>query len=638
MATAAKGLLIKAGILSQLASDDTMLLGALDAYDGTSNRTLTLGADNATVITIGANAAQTSVNIGTGANVATVNIGTGNATGDVNIGAIGSMTTIKGDFTVDGAETITGISTFESDVTLKGDVEIQGDFTMGNATTDDITFIGSVASDIVFKAGSGRTISIATAAAGGDNLTITPGSGAAANVGGNLYLKPGVKGAGSTDGKVYVYTKTAAETAFPFYVDSATTAKPAGLQYDGGTNKWQYKLDNSDTWLNFTGDGVLPSGSENQVLQRGASVWEARNDLSLPSGNRAIKIADSTSAYTLTISGPTTTAHLGNGGALTLQAGANTSYKSGAISAFADAGGGKVTATSAGHTLVNGDTVTITDNVSYNGTYVISGVASGTFDFTCTFVADGTGNYSSYANTNGGNLTILAGAKNGTGVDGNIIIGSSNTALVKVGVGANYLQFDTSTNTLSCAGTALIDLPTLFKIAGTAVGATVTAANLDDLTDGSNADALHVHTAISGGITVPGVLAENVTTGMAAGFADNGSSAPRVYKIDGQAALGTATTPYVSGLVLASKNSGETVSLVTSGKVSAPTAVWVSAPAATDVGKPVYAATHAAGTDAGKLTLTAPTTAGHVRTRVGFLSTGGDNPEVVVQIGEPILL
>jgi hypothetical protein len=45
------------------------------------------------------------------------------------------------------------------------------------------------------------------------------------------------------------------------------------------------------------------------------------------------------------------------------------------------------------------------------------------------------------------------------------------------------------------AGLKVTGLPSLFKINGSAVGATVTQANLDSLTDGSNADSLHIHAA-----------------------------------------------------------------------------------------------------------------------------------------------
>lgn len=43
------------------------------------------------------------------------------------------------------------------------------------------------------------------------------------------------------------------------------------------------------------------------------------------------------------------------------------------------------------------------------------------------------------------------------------------------------------------SGLYVVGVPSLFKIGGTAVGATVTAANLDTLTDGSDASSLHTH-------------------------------------------------------------------------------------------------------------------------------------------------
>jgi hypothetical protein len=49
----------------------------------------------------------------------------------------------------------------------------------------------------------------------------------------------------------------------------------------------------------------------------------------------------------------------------------------------------------------------------------------------------------------------------------------------------------------SAAGITVEGLPSLFKIDGTAVGATVTAPNLDDICDGSSADSLHTHTGTS---------------------------------------------------------------------------------------------------------------------------------------------
>ena len=58
-----------------------------------------------------------------------------------------------------------------------------------------------------------------------------------------------------------------------------------------------------------------------------------------------------------------------------------------------------------------------------------------------------------------------------------------------------YIAIDDTPDTLDVDGDGLkvVGLPSLFKINDVAVGVTVTAPNLDDLTDGSNADSLHTH-------------------------------------------------------------------------------------------------------------------------------------------------
>ncbi len=57
------------------------------------------------------------------------------------------------------------------------------------------------------------------------------------------------------------------------------------------------------------------------------------------------------------------------------------------------------------------------------------------------------------------------------------------------------LELDDTPDTLDvdADGLKVVGLPSLFKVNDVAVGATVTAANLDTLTDTSNADALHTH-------------------------------------------------------------------------------------------------------------------------------------------------
>lgn len=66
------------------------------------------------------------------------------------------------------------------------------------------------------------------------------------------------------------------------------------------------------------------------------------------------------------------------------------------ISAFADATGGEVAATSDNHNLVVNDLVTIAGTSNYNGTFTVNDVPDAdTFEFTDTFVATDTGTWTS---------------------------------------------------------------------------------------------------------------------------------------------------------------------------------------------------------------------------------------------------
>jgi hypothetical protein len=66
----------------------------------------------------------------------------------------------------------------------------------------------------------------------------------------------------------------------------------------------------------------------------------------------------------------------------------------GAITVFADSGGGQVTVTSAGHGLPNGAPVTIVGTTNYNDVYLVSNVATDTFEITETFAGnDATGTF-----------------------------------------------------------------------------------------------------------------------------------------------------------------------------------------------------------------------------------------------------
>lgn len=58
------------------------------------------------------------------------------------------------------------------------------------------------------------------------------------------------------------------------------------------------------------------------------------------------------------------------------------------ITAFADAGGGYVTVTSAGHEIVENQTVVISETTNYNDTYTAVNVTTDTFDILATWVSD----------------------------------------------------------------------------------------------------------------------------------------------------------------------------------------------------------------------------------------------------------
>jgi hypothetical protein len=59
------------------------------------------------------------------------------------------------------------------------------------------------------------------------------------------------------------------------------------------------------------------------------------------------------------------------------------------------------------------------------------------------------------------------------------------------------------------SGLKVVGLPSLFKVNGTAVGAAVTAPNLDTLTNGSVADALHSHTEVQNAIRTSELMTAN---------------------------------------------------------------------------------------------------------------------------------
>lgn len=67
------------------------------------------------------------------------------------------------------------------------------------------------------------------------------------------------------------------------------------------------------------------------------------------------------------------------------------------------------------------------------------------------------------------------------------------TGGINRGADGLIIELDGTTLSTTATGLKVLGVPSLFTVNGVAVGATVTAPNLDTLTDGSNADALHLH-------------------------------------------------------------------------------------------------------------------------------------------------
>lgn len=113
----------------------------------------------------------------------------------------------------------------------------------------------------------------------------------------------------------------------------------------------------------------------------------------------------------------------------------------------------------------------------------------------------------------------------------------------------------------SASGLTVVGLPSLFQINNVPVGATVTAANLDTLTNGSNADALHTHVGMQTAQRVEDNLAVDtaVNAGDAVYFTSTGD---RVSKAD----AGTAATMRPVGIArLAQATIGQTTPVVARG-------------------------------------------------------------------------
>lgn len=260
---------------------------------------------------------------------------------------------------------------------------------------------------------------------------------------------------------------------------------------------------------------------------------------------------------------------------------------------------------------------------------------SGNFSQTgATTFGTGTGTF-----THNGAVVLAGVAVTASGAASMDLSGASgvfktSTGAVTIGPGAISISGDAviaTGKTLSTTGTGMINLPALFKINSTAVGATVTAPNLDTLTNGSNADALHVHAAAAAtSISVSGTAGETINAkALVAIINDTGN--PRVYNAD---ADGAGNRVFALGIALAASTASNPITWQVAGEVAIPDTQWDSVPAVANVGDQVFMSVNA-----GKLTLTAQTPgSGFADQRVGVVTVGGTGAvKIQIMVGESVI-
>lgn len=180
---------------------------------------------------------------------------------------------------------------------------------------------------------------------------------------------------------------------------------------------------------------------------------------------------------------------------------------------------------------------------------------------------------------------------------------------------------------LATTGTGNINLPNngsaKFQIEGVAVGATVIAVNLDTLTNGSNADALHVHSGMDAAQLVRSGL---TTTGLAVGDFGYISAVNTLTKTDADVLVSSRTI---------GANEGTVGSMTVGGIVESAKFTTIGGSPAN--GAPVYLAPATEEASAsGKLTATAPTATGKVVAEVGICTdntnyAGAKTSQVLLQ-------
>ena len=441
--------------------------------------------------------------------VGTMSIGAGSAT-SITIGRVGQLVTFAGNVQVDGTEVVVGGTTFQGAVIFEGNV------TFGNAVTDTVAFTARLTGNLNALKEANHSILIDASDAGetiaGGNWTIQSGAGSAASgataaaAGGSVLCQGGTGGAAST-----------------------TAGGDAGLGAPvtclGGT-------------------GGAGAGTANNPGEQGGSVL-CQGGTGGAGGATFLAGAGGDVLLTAGVAGAAGGGAGAAGGSIDIEAGTPTgSGAEGTITI----GGSTASAIGIGK---SGTTTTITGRLDQ---------LTGALNLTA--------NAASQLTTSSGALTVTAAAASTWKTSGGLLTiegaagvrlnGAAGTPYLKIGETASVIEIQSGI-TLQVTGTGMIDLPLLFEINNVAVGATVTSANLNTLTNGSNADALHTHSGVTANQLI---IAGLTTTGLADGDAGYVSAADVMTKTDADAEAssvffgfneGTAGSMTVAGIVESAK-------------------------------------------------------------------------------------
>jgi hypothetical protein len=564
----------------------------------------------------------------------TLAIGTVTATA-ITLGATGVTVTVPGNLTVTGTETLNGPTVFNANVTF------------GDATTDTVAFLARVGDDantnpdINFNKAGNHIISIDQTAVdtAGKALTVKAGRGGTASA-----VAGGVGGTGSyASGQGGNGTATLAAGAGGPVTFAAGNAGDEGGGGGGGAGGDAIFRSGNASGTSASGAASLRSGDASTGVSgnvtvgtgitsgNGGSINLTHGSTSGTKGAINIGTTSDTGAINVGVSGITTTIT----GGLTQLTGAVSLTANAASSFTTSVGALTLTSAAAATWSTAAGALTITSAAAATwstsaGALIVRGAAGVKINEGATTLID--------AGTVTGAVTISASATStfSTSAGALVLDGFTGISLKKGGteylaIGAATVQVKGAATLSAAAGTFInLDNDGRWLINSVAVSSTFTAAAAGVLSAGpaSDASAYHFHSGAAN-LSVSTVAGESIATGAPVTMA-NAAGSPKSY--NGEADNGTSEYRNVIGIADATVVLNATLSVLTDGERAIPDAIWDSVPVVGDVGKRAYLSEAN-----GKLTLTAPTTAGSTVIKCGIITKGGAGlVKMLIQVGERV--